>query len=155
MLHKIFPITVKTPKVIWIAKQRNKVFWMIKNLENLVTITLGNVVTCMVDHIVNVNKKIQNIVWEGGLLIDAKKYKALKSALFPQYRDTLDLLWTNEKINKSYERLMKFFVRDCVRTIALVKSGSSPSEVSTVFLGISVELYFKLVRSILVKFLVY
>ena len=119
------------------------------------TITSGNFVTCMVDHIVNVNKKIQNIVWEGGLLTDAKKYKALKFALFPQYRDTLDLLWTNKKINKSYRRLVKFFVRDYVRTIALVKSGSSPSEVPIVFLGLSMELYFKLVRSILVKFIVH
>ena len=50
---------------------------------------------------------------------------------------------------------MKFFVRDYVRTIVLVKSGSSPSEVSTVFLGLSVELYFKLVCSIPVKFLVH
>ena len=62
------------------------------------TIISGSVVICMVDHIVNVNKNIQNIVWEGGLLTDAEKYKALKAALFPQYRDTLDLLWTNEKI---------------------------------------------------------
>ena len=68
------PITVKTPKVIRTAEQINKVFWMIKNLENLVPITSGNVVTCMVDHIVNVNEKIQNIVWEGGLLIDVEKY---------------------------------------------------------------------------------
>ena len=65
------PITVKTPKVIRTAKQRNKVFWMIKNLENLVTITSGHVVNYMVDHIINVNEKIQNIVWEGGLLTDA------------------------------------------------------------------------------------
>ena len=42
-----------------------------------------------------------------------------------------------------------------MRTIALVKSGSSQSEVHTVFLGISVELYFQLVCSIPVKFLVY
>ena len=47
---------------------------MIKNLESLVTITSSNVVTCVVDHIINVNKKIQNRVWEGGLLTDAKKY---------------------------------------------------------------------------------
>ena len=146
------PITVETPKVIRTVKQINKVFWMIKNLENLVTITSGNVVTCMVDHIVNVNKKIQNIVWEGGLLTDAKKYKALKSALFLQYRDTLDLLWTNKKINKSYRRLVKFLVRDYVRIIALVKSGSSPFEVPIVFLGLLVKLYFKLVRSILLNF---
>ena len=56
------------------------------------TITSGNVVTCMVYHIVNVNEKIQNIVWEYGLLTNIEKYKALKFALFPLYRDTLDLL---------------------------------------------------------------
>ena len=50
---------------------------------------------------------------------------------------------------------MKFFVRDYVRTIALVNSGSSPSEVPTFFLGLSVELYFKLVSSIPMKFLVH
>ena len=50
---------------------------------------------------------------------------------------------------------MKFFVREYVRTIALVRFGSIPFEVPTIFLSLSVKLYFKLVRSIPIKFLVH
>ena len=67
----------------------------------------------LVNHIVEVNHKIQKIMWRGELFTHIEKYKALKSTLkFPNHQGILDSVWNNypNESKRTYIRLVLDFI---------------------------------------------
>ena len=78
------PLTVvrlmKTFKVIKTLEQQERTTHMIKEIRNIEMYgnEKDNDFDDLVNHIIKINGRIQEIVWEGGLLSSVKKYRALR-----------------------------------------------------------------------------
>ena len=75
----------------------------------------------LVNHIVEVNRRIQKIMWRGGLFTHIEKYKASKSTLkFPNHQGILNSVWNSylDESKRTYIRLVLDFIPAYVNWIA-------------------------------------
>ena len=75
----------------------------------------------LVNHIIQINGRIQNSVWEGGLLRSIHKYKALRSCIkSPNEEGILDSLWKSYPYDRTrtYTKLIKEFIPKYVNWVA-------------------------------------
>lgn len=73
-------------------------------------------INCLVHFIIDVNSKMQLIIWKGGLLQDKERYMALR-AMLPNFnlKRILDFTW--EKINEPYICIVLEFISEYAKWI--------------------------------------
>ena len=117
------PRLVQTVRAIRTWKDRERVFILIKGFGNVIqeTRVKEDDFNGLVNHIVEVNCRIQKIMWRGGLFTHIEKYKTLKSTLkFPNHQGILDSVWNSYpyESKRTYIRLVLDFILAYVNWIA-------------------------------------
>lgn len=124
----------RTPKAIRTSHQREKVDSMVKTLcdYKFQPTDREHELVQLVHHFISVHEKMQDIIWEGGLLKEEQKFNVLRETLnYPSLVGLLDLLWDKledqnpNDANKGYRRLVNKFFKEYIDWGARKTAGAS------------------------------
>ena len=104
---------IQTPIRIWNAAQYLRMTTLMEDLANYRMDPKDDII----QHVINVNKKIQEIIWKGGLRIrnDLIKYRMLKDTLITDAdKDLLFDVWFSD-MDQKYSTLITDFVKAYIR----------------------------------------